>query len=201
MTKYALVVVDVQNDFCPGGALPVKAGDRVIAPLNEMIRQFDEAGSPVFFTRDWHPPNHCSFKQRGGIWAPHCVKNTTGAEFHPKLKVPPNARIISKATKPDEDAYSGFQGTDLSGKLRRLGVTQLILGGLATDYCVKNTVLDALREGFGVRVLKDCVRGVEVKRGDSAAALRDMLTNGAAMTESREVPRMLHRRVTVMSSS
>ncbi len=201
VTKYAIVVVDVQNDFCPGGALPVKAGDKVVTPLNEMIQQFDAAGFPVFFTRDWHPPNHCSFKQQGGIWPPHCVKNTTGAEFHPRLKVPRNARIISKATKSDEDAYSGFQGTDLSGRLKRLGVTQLILGGLATDYCVKNTVLDALRDGFGVSVLKDCVKGVEVKRGDSAAALRDMLANGATIIESREVPKMLHRRVTVMSSS
>jgi nicotinamidase/pyrazinamidase len=201
MTKYALVVVDVQNDFCPGGALSVEAGDKVITPLNELIQQFDEAGLPVFFTRDWHPPNHISFMQRGGMWPPHCVKNTWGAEFHPKLKFPPNATIISKAMKPDEEAYSGFEETDLSPRLRRLGVSHLIVGGLATDYCVKNTVLDALREGFSVSVLTDCIRGVEAKRGDSAAALREMLTNGSAIIKSREVPRMLHRRVTIASSS
>ncbi len=200
LAKYALIVVDVQNDFCPGGALPVKNGDRIVPPLNEVIAQFEESALPVFFTRDWHPPNHISFKEQGGTWPPHCVKDTLGAAFHPKLRLLRNGKIISKATRADEEAYSGFQGTDLETQLRNLHVDTLVVGGLATDYCVKNTVLDGLASGFRVMVLKDCVKGVNLKKTDSAASLRQMRAKGAELTRSGEILKLLER-VTVLSSS
>ena len=200
MTRYALIVVDVQNDFCPGGALAVKNGDKIIPELNQVIAAFENAGLPIFLTRDWHPTNHISFKKQGGVWPPHCVANTHGAAFHPQLLLPKNARTVSKATGPDEEAYSGFQGTDLEDELRKHQVEALVVGGLATDYCVKNTVLDGLKSGFRVRVLKDCVKGVNLKKTDSAVSLRQMRDKGADMTSSREVSKLL-RRVPLLSSS
>ncbi len=175
----ALIVVDVQNDFIPGGALPVPKGNKVVAVLNEYIREFITNGAPIFYTRDWHPRNHISFKERGGIWPPHCIENTKGARFHPNLIVPERARIISKATGPDEEAYSGFQGTELASELRKLRVRRVLVGGLATDYCVKNTALDALKAGFKTYVLTDACRGVEVNPGDSKRAIQEMLAKGA----------------------
>jgi nicotinamidase/pyrazinamidase len=201
VARAALIVVDVQNDFCPGGALAVKEGDKVIPPLNALVDAFTASNLPVCFTRDWHPPDHCSFKENGGPWPSHCVRNTTGAEFHPDLRVPDNALVVSKATEPDEEAYSGFQGTDLSSTLKSMGVTELFVGGLATDYCVKNTVGDALREGFLVNVLTDCVRGVNLKRTDSAKALRWMKVRGAKERTSKGVLTMINRRAAVISSS
>ncbi len=174
----ALVVVDVQNDFCPGGAVPVKEGDRVIPVLNRYIEIFRTAGAPILFTRDWHPPDHSSFKDQGGPWPTHCVQNTDGARFHPNLQIPPGAQIISKADKKDE-AYSFFQGTDLSEKLRARGIKELLVGGLATDYCVKETVLDGLKHGFEVFHLDDASRGVNVNPDDSEQALKEMITRGA----------------------
>jgi nicotinamidase/pyrazinamidase len=200
MTRYALVVTDVQNDFTPGGALAIRNGDKIIPPLNQVITQFADAGLPIFLTRDWHPPNHCSFKEQGGLWPPHCVKNTSGAAFHPNLRVPKNAKILSKATSADEEAYSGFKGTTLATELRKSGVDTFVIGGLATDYCIKNTVFDGLELGFRVSVLKDCVKGVNLKKTDAAASLRQMRVKGAEMTTSQEVSTLLGR-VTVMSSS
>jgi len=172
----ALVVVDVQVDFCPGGALSVPEGDKIVPVLNEYIRQFAAARAPIIFTRDWHPPNHSSFKSQGGPWPPHCIQNTEGAKFHPSLIIPPEAQIVSKASQRDE-AYSFFQGTDLAEKLHRR-IQTLFVGGLATDYCVKETVLDGLKERFEVYLLEDACKGVEVNPGDSEKAIQLMVTKG-----------------------
>lgn len=198
--NYALIAVDIQNDFCPGGALAVKHGDRIIKPLNKLIEFFDRLEFPIIFTRDWHPPNHRSFKEYGGIWPVHCVRGTKGAEFHPLLKVPKDAIIISKATEPDSEAYSGFQGTDLAQILKRLGSNKLFIGGLATDYCVKNTVIDALNNGFEVSVIKDCIKGVNLKKTDSATAIRYMLSKGAKLISSQELLEILGKHVAILSS-
>lgn len=175
----ALLIVDVQNDFLPGGALPVPEGDAVVPVLNRWIERFTARRLPVYATRDWHPPNHCSFREQGGPWPPHCVAGTEGAAFAPGLKLPPDAVIVSKATEPDREAYSGFQGTDLAERLRAQGVRRLFVGGLATDYCVLSTVRDALREGFEVVLIEDAVRAVDVQPGDGARALEEMRRLGA----------------------
>ena len=174
----ALVVVDMQKDFCPGGALPVAEGDKVVPALNKYIEKFQKAGAPIIFTRDWHPPDHSSFKAQGGPWPAHCVQNSDGANFHPDLVIPPRAEIVSKADKEDE-AYSFFQGTDLAEKLKERGIRTLLVGGLATDYCVRETVLDGLKYGFQVYHLDDASRGVNVKPDDSELALREMVAKGA----------------------
>jgi nicotinamidase/pyrazinamidase len=173
----ALVIVDVQRDFCPGGALPVPGGDKVVPVINEYIKEFAAAGAPIILTRDWHPPDHSSFKSQGGPWPPHCVQNTEGAKFHPSLTIPPDAEIISKADKRDE-ALSFFQGTDLDEELHKRGIDILFVGGLATDYCVKETILDGLKEDFKVYHLDDASRGIDVKPGDSKRALELMVTRG-----------------------
>jgi len=175
----ALIVVDVQVDFCPGGALPVPDGDKIIPFINRYIKMFKENNLPIIATRDWHPPNHISFKPYGGIWPIHCVQNTPGAAFHPKLKLPNNTIVISKATEPNKEAYSGFEGTDLSNILKSKGIKRLFIGGLATDYCVKNTVLDALKLGFQVFLLLDGTKGVNVNPDDSKKAIEEMIRKGA----------------------
>jgi nicotinamidase/pyrazinamidase len=175
----ALILVDVQNDFCPGGALPVPEGDRVVPVLNRYIERFRSAGAPIFATRDWHPQRHVSFKERGGIWPAHCVQGTAGSAFHPDLSLPKEAEVISKGTDPDKEAYSGFQGTDFADRLRKRGVRTVFVGGLATDYCVKSTVLDAAGEGFGVYFLEDASRGVKVHPGDAERAFGEMKKAGA----------------------
>jgi nicotinamidase/pyrazinamidase len=185
--RRALLVVDVQNDFCHGGALAVKEGDQVVPKLNKVIEAARRAGLPIFFTRDWHPPNHMSFKNQGGTWPPHCVQRTHGAEFHPHLEVPLGAVTISKGDKPDAEAYSGFQGTDLAKRLRDLHVHEVILGGLTTDYCVKESSLDALHAGFAVTVMKDCVKAVNARRGDGASALRSIQAAGTKIVTSDTV--------------
>ena len=175
----ALIVVDVQRDFCPGGALPVPRGDEVIPVLNEYLERFRRAGAAIYATRDWHPPNHKSFREYGGEWPPHCIQGTEGAEFHPNLKLPSDTLIISKATEPDKEAYSGFEGTNLKEILESRGVKRVFVGGLATDYCVKSTVLDALKYGFEVFLLVDAVRGVDLQPGDSERAIEEMVRRGA----------------------
>jgi len=178
-TVDALIAVDVQNDFLPGGSLAVPEGDAVVPALNRYLAAFGARALPVFATRDWHPPKHCSFKAQGGIWPPHCVAATRGAEFARALALPQSAVVISKAAAPEADAYSGFGGTDLAARLRASGVTRLFIGGLATDYCVLNTVRDALAGGFEVLLLADAIRAVEVKAGDGARALEEMQRLGA----------------------
>jgi len=175
----ALIVVDVQRDFCPGGALPVAHGDRVVSVINRYIRMFASKALPVFATRDWHPENHVSFKSCGGAWPPHCVRETEGAEFHPELKLSGSVKIISKATTINKEAYSGFHGTRLEAVLKKLKVRRVFVGGLATDYCVKHTVLDALKAGFTVFFLTDASKAVDVNPDDGKKAIEEMLKAGA----------------------
>lgn len=175
----ALIVVDMQNDFLPGGALAVPRGDEIIPVLNEYIALFTEGGLPIYATRDWHPPNHCSFHAQGGPWPVHCVADTRGAAFAEQLRLPQDAAVISKAVTQERDAYSGFEGTELAALLRERSVTRLFIGGLATDYCVLNTVLDARRLGFTVFVLEDAIRAVEVKPGDGERACETMKGSSA----------------------
>lgn len=175
----ALVVVDVQNDFVAGGSLAVPHGDQVVPVLNRYIQAFDVAGLPVFATRDWHPADHCSFKAQGGTWPVHCVAGTPGAAFVPALVLPASASIVSKATQRDRDAYSGFAGTDLESSLHHRRVERVFVGGLATDYCVLNTVRDARALGFEVVLLTDAVAAVNAAPGDGPRALAEMLRLGA----------------------
>ena len=178
--------MDVQNDFCPGGALPVPDGDSIVPGLNRVISAFAGAGLPIFFTRDWHPADHCSFRAQGGPWPPHCVRGTAGADIHRGLRRPAGSVLVSKGDRPDREAYSGFQGTDLAARLRKLGVKEVFVGGLAIEYCVKTTVEDALKEGFAANVILDCVKGLEVHEGDSAKALDEMKGAGAPASGSSE---------------
>jgi nicotinamidase/pyrazinamidase len=180
----ALVIVDVQNDFCPGGALAVPEGDRVVGVLNAYAERFAAAGAPVFASRDWHPAVTRHFKAHGGAWPPHCVQGTPGAAFHPALVLPPGTGVVSKGADPDTDAYSCFQadtadGLPFAAALGEHGVRRLFVGGLATDYCVKATALDALKDGFEVVVLADAVRAVDVAPGDGDRALAAMRAAGA----------------------
>jgi nicotinamidase/pyrazinamidase len=177
--KRALIVVDVQNDFCPGGSLAVAHGDEVVAPLNELIAEFLDRNEPVFKTRDWHPATAKHFSKYGGIWPVHCVQNTPGAEFHSDLSDDPRITVISKGVDESADGYSAFDGTDLAKTLRDRGVEELWVGGLATDYCVKHTVLGARREGFEVKALADAMRAVNLKPNDSAQAIAEMRAAGA----------------------
>jgi nicotinamidase/pyrazinamidase len=175
----ALILVDVQNDFCPGGALPVPEGDQVIPVLNDYIKIFKKANAKIFATRDWHPPNHISFKAQGGPWPPHCIQNSEGAKFHPDMKLPSGTTIISKAMDPLKEAYSGFDGTELANTLKTQGATRVFVGGLATDYCVKNTVLDSRKLGFETVLLLDASRGINAEPYDVAKAIDKMVKSGA----------------------
>ena len=193
----ALLIVDFQNDFCPGGALAVAEGDRIAEPINELLDSFDL----VIATRDWHPPDHGSFagvevdpaKWRGAdppsIWPVHCVHGTPGAELYPGLDQAKVDVIIDKGQDPNSQGYSAFQDTNLRELLRERGVDRLFVTGLATDYCVKNSVLDALGLGLAVTVIEDAVRGVDVHPGDSKLALEQMQTAGAKLESSSAVSR------------
>jgi nicotinamidase/pyrazinamidase len=193
----ALLIVDFQNDFTPGGALPVTDGDRIAGPINSLLDSFDL----VVATRDWHCADHGSFegveadpeKWRGtdppSIWPVHCVENTPGAELHPALERAKVDVIIDKGQDPNSQGYSAFQDTRLGDLLRERGVGRLYVTGLATDYCVKNTVLDAVRQGFDVTVVEDAVRGVDLTPGDSERALEAMEGAGAKVASSEEVRR------------
>src|SRR5437870_568407 len=185
-TKKALIVVDVQNDFCPGGSLAVAQGDEVVAPLNRLIKEFLDRGEPVYKTRDWHPKQTKHFAAYGGTWPVHCVQGTRGAKFHPVLSDDPRVRIISKGIDESADGYSGFDGTNLAESLREERVEEVWVGGLATDYCVKHTVLDALREGFEVRALADAMRAVNIKPDDGAKALEEIKAAGAEIVGSEK---------------
>jgi nicotinamidase-related amidase len=175
----ALLAVDVQNDFLPGGALAVEHGDEILPILNAWIGRVVAAGLPVFASRDWHPERHCSFREQGGPWPRHCVKGSHGAEFASGLRLPANAVIVSKGTDPDRDAYSAFDGTDLDRGLRGRGVNRVVIGGLATDYCVRGTARDALSKGYRVVLLSDAVRAIDANSGDGARAIEEMLRAGA----------------------
>ena len=182
----ALVIVDLQNDFCPDGALGVAGGDAVVPLLNRYAQRFAAAGAPVFASRDWHPAKTAHFKDGGGVWPPHCVQDTPGAAFHPELVLPAGSAIVSKGMDPHEDAYSCFQaetgdGMPFAAALGELGVSRLFVGGLATDYCVRSTVVDGVQAGFEMVVLADAVAAVDLAPGDGARALDEMRAAGAEL--------------------
>jgi nicotinate phosphoribosyltransferase len=175
----ALFIVDVQNDFLPGGALPVSHGDEIIPVLNRYIGHFTHGHLPIFATRDWHPEDHCSFQEHGGPWPRHCVMNNAGAAFPINLQLPAGVVVVSKGSDRALEAYSGFSGTDLEEKLHAAGVKRLYIGGLATDYCVLHTVRDALQRGFAVFLLRDATRAVNLENEDGVKAEAEMFLLGA----------------------
>jgi len=175
----ALLVADIQNDFLPGGALGVPRGDEIVPVLMRYISSFQSRGLPIFATRDWHPPDHCSFQEQGGIWPTHCVAGSPGAEPPPNFQLPPSTVIIHKATARDKEAYSAFQDTPLDDRLQAAGVRRLFVGGLTTEYCVLNTVKDAVAHGYSVFVLSDAIRPVNLKADDGRKAEEEMVRLGA----------------------
>lgn len=186
--KSALILVDIQNDFCPGGALAVNDGDRVVAIVNKLIPKF----SIVISTQDWHPANHVSFAAQGGPWPPHCVQGTPGAALHADLKTDTIAHYFRKASSPDKDDYSEFAGKDENGRsldevLRIHCVTSIYVVGLATDYCVLETVLDGLKYGYEVYAVTDAMRAVNVNPDDEEKALYKMASSGAHLVTSEEI--------------
>jgi nicotinamidase/pyrazinamidase len=179
----ALLIVDVQNDFCPGGALAVPRGHEVISVINPLLQRHWLSVA----TMDWHPAAHCSFEAQGGPWPPHCVQRTFGAELHPELDAAKIQLVITKGSNPDEEAYSGFQGTELAKILRDKGVNRVVVCGIATDYCVRATALDALQESLEVVVLEDAIRGVEVNLGDCQRAIEELRQAGAQVAVSADL--------------
>ena len=187
--KAALIIVDVQNDFCPGGALAVAKGDEVVPVINRYIEKFAAARLPIIATRDWHPLKTAHFKNYGGVWPEHCVQDTAGAVFHSDLQLGSDVVVVSKGAAADDDSYSGFDGKDDAGTplaelLREWGVQRIFVGGLATDYCVKHTVIDGLKAGFAVVLLGDAIRGVNLTPDDSEKALGEMRAAGAVFLAS-----------------
>jgi len=184
----ALLVIDMQLDFLPGGALGVPKGDEVLAPVNRLLRLFSNQGLPIYASRDWHPENHCSFAARGGPWPPHCVAGTPGAAFSNQLDLPAGTIVVSEADSADADAYSAFNGTNLAARLRERGVRRVVVCGLATDYCVLNTVIDARENGFEVLVVLEAMRAVDVTPGDGERAMARMTGLGAEPVALDELP-------------
>jgi nicotinamidase/pyrazinamidase len=182
----ALLVIDMQYDFLPGGSLGVPNGHEVLAPVNHLLALYAAEGLPVFASRDWHPAAHCSFKEQGGPWPPHCVAGTEGAAFVRELAFPDDVIVISKAERADADAYSAFNGTTLAVQLRERGVTRVAVCGLATDYCVLNTVTDALDEGFDVLLVAEAMRAVDAQPADGRKALDRMVARGAVVVRLGE---------------
>ena len=206
--KKALLIVDVQNDFCPGGALAVPDGNKVVKPVNRMLEYFGAFGKsrPSWFiaaSMDWHPDSHCSFKEQGGLWPPHCVQNTDGAYLHPDLNISPwSSMVFKKGFERDKDSYSAFGGSvnlsymgtfglnfSLEEVLKKLNVEKVYICGLATDYCVKATALDAVSKGFKTYLLTDACRAVNVKPGDDIRALSEIANAGIEFTTTDEVIR------------
>lgn len=183
----ALIIVDVQYDFLPGGALAVPESDQILPVLNKYIEIFEKRGLPIYMTRDWHPVNHCSFKEYGGPWPSHCVVDTRGAAFAEDLKFSSPTIVISKATTPERECYSDFGTTNFEASLRANGIGRLFVGGLATDYCVLNTVKDALGLGFTTFLLRDAIRGVNVQPDDSRKAEQEMIRLGAQSIELQDL--------------
>jgi nicotinamidase/pyrazinamidase len=184
----ALILVDIENDFCPGGALAVAEGDQIVEPVNRLMPHFPL----VISTQDWHPANHVSFKAQGGPWPPHCVQGTRGAELHPALETQTIAHYLRKASSPDKDDYSEFEGKDEQGRsldqvLKGHNVKRIFAVGLATDYCVLATVLDGLKLGYDVVAITDSMRAVNVEPEDGAKALRQMSEAGASLMTSDDI--------------
>jgi nicotinamidase/pyrazinamidase len=183
----ALLIVDLQIDFCPGGLLPVPRGDRVVPVMNRYISLFRERGLPIIASRDWHPEKSSHFKAYGGSWPNHCIRETKGASFHPDLHLPEETIVVSKGTDPEKDAYSAFLGKDGTGRLLAeilgaMGIEELYIGGLATDYCVRESVLEGLQRGLRVTLLTDASAGVDLEAGDSEKATGEMMAAGAKVT-------------------
>ncbi|MGB2600020.1 MAG: bifunctional nicotinamidase/pyrazinamidase [Candidatus Omnitrophota bacterium] len=194
--KKALLAVDIQNDFCSGGALGIPEGEKVIPALNKYIRLFSKKDLPVFASRDWHPKKTGHFKKYGGVWPPHCIQNTKGSAFHPKLKLPKKAIMLYKGMDPKKDSYSVFQALDENDTrfmkiMKNMGIKELYIGGLATDYCVKWTAQDALRRDFKVKVLTDAVKGVDLKAGDSERAIKRIVKRGAKKTTFKKTSKSM----------
>jgi nicotinamidase/pyrazinamidase len=185
-TGDALLIVDVQNDFCPGGALPIDEGDRIIPAVNAWIQKASELGLPVFASRDWHPKDHLSFKSEGGQWPPHCIQDTSGAGFHTELRLPQSAVVITKGVRFDQDQNSAFDQTGLDVYLQRKGIRRLFVAGLALDVCVLATAVDAAKLGFEVVLITDATRPVNVRNGREALAL--MRAAGISILEGRWEP-------------
>lgn len=184
----ALIVVDLQNDFLPGGRLGVPYGDEVLPVINHYIHHFLAKGLPIFFSRDWHPADHCSFRAQGGPWPVHCVAGSAGAAFAGELYRAESAAIISKATRRDTEAYSAFSGTTLAERLRQAACRRIFIGGLATDYCVLHTVKDAIANGLVPVVLRDAVRAVNLRPGDGERAMAEMQALGARFAGPDDLP-------------
>jgi len=194
-SKKALLIVDMQNDFCPGGALAVPDGDRIVPILNKYMMIFSRKKWPIFASRDWHPQETKHFKQFGGLWPEHCIQNTRGARLHSDLRLPKEAIVLSKGMDPDKDSYSAFQAVDSQGTeffklLKTSGIDELWVGGLATDYCVKSSVLDALKFGFKVKLLIDAIKGVNIKPKDSEQAIEEMVNHGAEKITLEELSKI-----------
>jgi nicotinamidase/pyrazinamidase len=182
----ALLIVDVQVDFCPGGALPIAGGDEVVPVLNRWVAGALAAGVPVCASRDWHPRHHLSFAESGGTWPVHCVQDTAGARFHPQLLLPDSTIVVTKGVRFDRDQYSAFDETGFATELRRRGVHRLWVGGLAQDVCVRATVLDARKEGFETIVIADATR--PVTREDGERAVQDMQRAGVVFASAGDTP-------------
>ncbi len=190
----ALVVVDLQVDFCPGGALGVADGDKIIPTINKYVELFSKHQLPIFASRDWHPSETTHFKAFGGPWPVHCVQNTPGAEFHPDFRLPESAIILSKGTDPSRDGYSVFDAQDSDQKfflelLKERKIKELYVAGIATDYCVRTTVLDALKQGFKVNVLIDAIKGVSPQ--DSERTLQEIVENKGKLIEFDQIVKQL----------
>jgi nicotinamidase/pyrazinamidase len=183
----ALLIVDVQKDFLPGGRLAVAGGDRVIPAINQAIEHFGRADLPIYASRDWHPPRHCSFAEQGGPWPPHCVAGTPGAEFVENLNLPPDARIISKATDAGADAYSAFDQTTLASRLWAEGIQRLFICGVAAEYCVLCSATDAIQSGFAAVVLGDATAAIEIQAGDREKAIETMRQAGATIIACADI--------------
>jgi nicotinamidase/pyrazinamidase len=181
----ALLAVDVQRDFEPGGALAVPNGDEVVPVLAGCIEEFNRQNLPVIASRDWHPQDHCSFQAKGGPWPPHCIADTPGAQLDPGLGLPADAKIVDKAQSAEQDPYSAFEGTELHSWLSEKGVQRLFIGGLATEYCVLNTANDALRHGYEVVLLEDTIRAIDPAAGKSA--IENLRSSGACISQSGEL--------------
>ena len=196
-TRQALLVVDVQNDFCSGGALAVPGGDRVVPPINRLTAAYASAGAPIFASRDWHPAASSHFAAGGGVWPVHCVAGTNGAAFHPELTLPPETAVVSKGTAPDTDGYSAFDGSVATGEsleqaLNVRTVEHLTVCGLATDYCVRASVLDACRQGLRVSVVSDAIAAVNLNAGDGPQAVQEMRAAGAEFVDTDAAVAALH---------
>jgi nicotinamidase/pyrazinamidase len=179
----ALLIIDFQNDFTSGGALEVPDGDEIARPVRRLAERFEVVAA----TRDWHPPDHASFETQGGTWPVHCVQGTPGAQFHPAMERVHLDAVVDVGRGRDDEGYSGFERSDLARILRDRDVDEVYVCGLATDYCVRASAIDACKEGFEVTVVEDAVRGVEVTPGDSERAFSDMRVAGATVARSDEV--------------